>query len=57
MTIMRIYKKSYIVPSLAHKLSSIREQVPPVEMECYAKPLEIDKLINKINEELDSPSS
>jgi DNA-binding NtrC family response regulator len=32
---------------------AIREQFPTLEMECYAKPLEIEDLIKKINEELD----
>lgn len=32
---------------------AIREQFPILEMECYAKPLEIDELIRKTNEEFD----
>ena len=32
---------------------AIREQFPTLEMECYAKPLEIDVLIRKIKEELE----
>jgi CheY-like chemotaxis protein len=32
---------------------ALREQFPTLEMECYAKPLEIDELIRKITEELD----
>jgi two-component SAPR family response regulator len=32
---------------------ALREQFPTLEMECYAKPLEIDELIGKITEELD----
>ena len=36
---------------------ALREQLPTLEIECYAKPLEIDDLIKKMNEELDSPSS
>ncbi len=31
---------------------ALREQFPSIEMECYAKPLEINELIRKINEEL-----
>ena len=31
---------------------ALTEQFPLVEMECYAKPLEINELIRKINEEL-----
>jgi CheY-like chemotaxis protein len=31
---------------------ALREQFPTLEMECYAKPLEIDELIRKIAEEL-----
>ncbi len=31
---------------------ALREQFPPVELECHAKPLEISELIRKINEEL-----
>lgn len=32
---------------------ALREQFPTLEMECYAKPLEIDELIRKITDELD----
>lgn len=32
---------------------AIRECFPTLEMECYAKPLEIDDLIRKINRELE----
>ena len=33
---------------------ALREQFPPLEMECYAKPLEIGELIRKINKELEA---
>ena len=32
---------------------ALREQFPLLEMECYAKPIEIDDLIRKINAELE----
>jgi two-component SAPR family response regulator len=32
---------------------ALREQFPTLEMECYAKPLEIDELIRIITEELE----
>jgi two-component system response regulator ChvI len=34
---------------------ALREQFPLIEMECYAKPIEIDDLIRKINAELEGP--
>ena len=32
---------------------ALREQFPTLEMECYAKPLEISELVRKINTELE----
>jgi two-component SAPR family response regulator len=39
----------------AHEINyqALREQFPTLELECYAKPIEINELIRKINEELD----
>ena len=34
---------------------ALREQFPLIEMECYAKPIEIDDLIRRINAELEGP--
>lgn len=49
--------KSCFITAYEINYQALREQFPTLEMECYAKPLEIDDLIKKINEELDSPSS
>jgi two-component system response regulator ChvI len=34
---------------------ALREQFPLIEIECYAKPIEIDDLIRRINAELEGP--
>jgi two-component system response regulator ChvI len=34
---------------------ALREQFPLIEMECYAKPIDIDDLIRRINAELEGP--
>jgi DNA-binding NtrC family response regulator len=49
--------KSCFITAYEINYKALREQFPTLEMECYAKPLEIDDLIKKINEELDGPAS
>src|SRR5919108_3039665 len=45
--------KSYFITAYEINYQALREQFPTLEMECYAKPIEINELIRKINEELD----
>jgi CheY-like chemotaxis protein len=44
--------KSYFITAFEINYKALREQFPALEMECYTKPLEINELISKINEEL-----
>ena len=44
--------KSCFITAYEINYKALREQFPLIEMECYAKPLEINELIRKINEEL-----
>ena len=44
--------KSCFITAYEINYQALREQFPMIEMECYAKPLEIDELIRKINQEL-----
>ena len=44
--------KSCFITACEINYKALREQFPTLEMECYAKPLEISELISKINEEL-----
>jgi DNA-binding response OmpR family regulator len=44
--------KSCFITAYEINYKALREQFPSIEMECYAKPLEINELIRKINEEL-----
>jgi DNA-binding NtrC family response regulator len=44
--------KSCFISAYEINYQALREQFP-LEMECYAKPIEINELIRKINEELD----
>lgn len=44
--------KSCFITAYEINYQALREQFPTLEMECYAKPLEIDDLVKKINEEL-----
>ena len=44
--------KSCFITAYEINYQALREQFPTIEMECYAKPLEIDELIRKINQEL-----
>ena len=45
--------KFCFISAYAINYQALREQFPTVEMECYAKPIEKNELIRKINEELD----
>ena len=45
--------KSCFISAYEINYQVLREQFPTLEMECYAKPIEINELIRKINEELD----
>ena len=45
--------KSCFISAYEINYQALREQFPTLEMECYAKPIEINELIRKINEELD----
>jgi two-component system response regulator ChvI len=45
--------KSCFITAYEINYKALREQFPTIEMECYAKPLEIKELIRKINEELE----
>jgi CheY-like chemotaxis protein len=45
--------KSCFITAYEINYKALREQFPALEMECYAKPLEINELIIKINEELE----
>jgi two-component SAPR family response regulator len=44
--------KSCFITAYEINYQTLREQFPTIEMECYAKPLEIEELIRKINQEL-----
>ena len=44
--------KSCFITAYEIDYEALREQFPSLEMECYAKPIEINELIRKINEEL-----
>jgi len=44
--------KSCFITAYEINYQALREQFPTLEMECYAKPLEIDDLVRKINIEL-----
>ena len=44
--------KSCFITAYKINYQALREQFPTLEMECYAKPLEIDDLVRKINIEL-----
>lgn len=44
--------KSCFITAYEINYQALREQFPLLKMECYAKPLEIDDLVMKINEEL-----
>ena len=44
--------KSCFITAYEINYQALREQFPLLKMECYAKPLEIDDLVRKINEEL-----
>jgi two-component SAPR family response regulator len=44
--------KSYFITAYEIDYEALREQLPSLEMECYVKPIEINELIRKINEEL-----
>src|SRR5215204_1977412 len=44
--------KSCFITAYEINYQALREQFPTIEMECYAKPLEIDELVRKINQEL-----
>ena len=46
--------KSCFISAYEINYQALREQFPTLEMECYAKPIEINELIRKINEELAS---
>jgi DNA-binding NtrC family response regulator len=45
--------KSCFITAYEINYQALREQFPTLEMECHAKPIEINELIRKINEELD----
>ena len=45
--------KSCFITAYEINYQALREQFPTLEMEYYAKPIEINELIRKINEELD----
>ena len=44
--------KSCFITAYEMNYQALREQFPTLEMECYAKPLEIGELVRKINKEL-----
>jgi two-component SAPR family response regulator len=44
--------KSCFISAFEINYQALRETFPTLEMECYAKPLEINELIRIINEEL-----
>jgi DNA-binding NtrC family response regulator len=44
--------RSCFITAYEINYEALREQFPSLEMECYAKPIEINELIRKINEEL-----
>jgi DNA-binding NtrC family response regulator len=44
--------KSFFITAYEINYQALRDQFPTLEMECYAKPLELNELIRKINEEL-----
>ena len=44
--------KSCFITAYEINYQALREQFPLLKMECYVKPLEIDDLVRKINEEL-----
>ena len=46
--------KSCFITAYEMNYQALREQFPTLEMECYAKPLEIGELIRKINKELEA---
>ena len=46
--------KSCFISAYEINYQALREQFPTLEMECYAKPIELNELIRKINEELAS---
>ena len=48
--------KSCFITAYEINYQALREQFPILKMECYAKPLEIDDLVRKINEELGDES-
>ena len=48
--------KSCFITAYEINYQALREQFPLLKMECYAKPLEIDDLVRKINEELGDES-
>jgi len=45
--------KSCFISAYEMNYQALREQFPTLEMECYAKPLEISELIRKIKAELE----
>ena len=45
--------KSCFITAYEINYQALREQFPTLEMECYAKPLEINELVRKINTELE----
>ena len=45
--------KSCFITAYEINYQALREQFPTLELECYAKPIEINELMRKINEELD----
>src|SRR5215210_375229 len=45
--------KSCFITAYEINYQALREQFPTLEMECYAKPLEISELVRKINTELE----
>ncbi len=48
--------RSCFITAYEINYQALREQFPTLEMECYAKPLEIDDLVRKINQELANSS-
>lgn len=44
--------KSCFITAYDINYQALRDQFPTLEMECYAKPIEINELIRKIDEEL-----
>jgi two-component SAPR family response regulator len=49
--------KSCFISAFETSYKALREHFPTLEIECYAKPFEIEDLINKINEELGRSSA